>query len=73
MVEPHGAGKTADFSVVFNRDGEGREFTFLTLTLTATDPFAGFIRLRSDTYSSFKSPCNAPNLNLLQPRKRNAR
>jgi len=58
-VAPNGTGKTPDFKVTYFRDGEGRDFTHQELVLTADGPFAGFMKVKSDTYSAFKSPHHA--------------
>jgi len=58
-VAPYGDGKVPDFDVTYLRDGEGREYSNLELILSTRAPFAGFVKIKSDTYSAFKSPHHA--------------
>jgi hypothetical protein len=58
-IPPYGDGKVPDFDVTYLRDGEGREYSNLELILSTRDPFAGFVKIKSDNYSAFKSPHHA--------------
>ncbi|MDD2598570.1 MAG: hypothetical protein PHO37_05025 [Kiritimatiellae bacterium] len=55
LIVPYGSGKTRDFDVTYIRDGEGSTFTNQELIFSTHDPFAGFLKVSSDTYSMFKS------------------
>jgi hypothetical protein len=58
-VAPYGDGTVPDFDVTYLRDGEGREYSTLELVLSTHSPFAGFVKIKSDNYSAFKSPHHA--------------